>query len=153
MAARPKCYLASPLGFDDAGRLYLRDVYVPALSELVDPVDPWMLVSVDEVEQARAAGESAALNARLGELNARAIDGCELLVAHLDGQEVDSGTASEVGYAVARGLCCFGLRTDFRRCGEEGSAVNLQLEWFIHSSGGTIARTLPDLIVALRGAL
>ena len=41
--ARPRCYVASPLGFTEAGRRYYADVYLPALAEVVTPVDPWTL--------------------------------------------------------------------------------------------------------------
>jgi nucleoside 2-deoxyribosyltransferase len=135
--ARRRCYVASPLGFSDAGRLYYSDVFLPALEAVVEPVDPWSL----------STGTEPPLE--IGRRNAEAIDGCELLVAHLDGQEVDSGTAAEVGYAAARGLTCFGLRTDLRQSGEPGVAVNLQVEHFIVASGGSIATSLDDLIAAL----
>jgi nucleoside 2-deoxyribosyltransferase len=36
------------------------------------------------------------------------------MVAILDGSQVDDGTAWEIGYAYARGLPVWGLRTDFR---------------------------------------
>jgi nucleoside 2-deoxyribosyltransferase len=140
----PRCYVASPLGFSEPGRHYLDSVLLPALREVVEVVDPWSFPSAGAV-----AGRSLALE--LGRRNAEAIDGCSLLVAVLDGQEVDSGTASEVGYAAARGLRCFGLRSDFRESGEEGVAVNLQVEYFIAASGGVVARSLDELVAALRG--
>jgi transketolase len=40
---RPRCYVASPLGFTAAGRLWNDQVLLPALREVVDPVDPWAL--------------------------------------------------------------------------------------------------------------
>jgi nucleoside 2-deoxyribosyltransferase len=141
---RPRCYVASPLGFSEAGRLYLGSVLLPALRDVVEVVDPWSFPAAGAV-----AGRELALE--LGRRNAEAIDGCSLLVAVLDGQEVDSGTASEVGYAAARGLRCFGLRSDFRESGEEGVAVNLQVEYFVVASGGVVARSLDELVVALRG--
>jgi nucleoside 2-deoxyribosyltransferase len=135
---RPRCYVASALGFTEAGRHYYAEAFLPALSRVVDPVDPWAL------------GDPTTDLAEIGRRNAEAIDSCQLLVAHLDGQEVDSGTAAEVGYAAARGLKCFGLRTDLRQSGEPGAKVNLQVEHFIVASGGSIAKTLEDLIAALR---
>jgi nucleoside 2-deoxyribosyltransferase len=142
MADLPRCYIASPLGFSEAGRHYYREVYLPALRRVVTPVDPWPVVMPSaplDREQALDAGRR----------NAEAIDGCELLVAFLDGQEVDSGTAAEVGYAAARGLRCFGLRTDLRQSGEPGVAINLQVEWFIVGSGGFVAGSLDQLVGAL----
>ena len=149
MSAR-RCYVASPLGFSEAGRLYYQQVLLPALHTVVEPVDPWALTSAAEVERAAAEGRSRELALEIGRRNAEAIAGCELLVAHLDGQEVDSGTAAEVGYAAARGLTCFGLRSDLRQAGEAGVAVNLQVEHFIVASGGAIVASLPELLTLLR---
>jgi nucleoside 2-deoxyribosyltransferase len=86
----------------------------------------------------------------IGRRNTGAIQSCVLLVAVLDGQEPDSGTAAELGYAAALEKTCFGLRSDFRQAGEEGVAVNLQVETFVIGSGGTIVASLEDLIAALR---
>jgi nucleoside 2-deoxyribosyltransferase len=77
-----------------------------------------------------------------------------MLIAQLDGQEVDAGTAAEVGYAAALGLPCLGVRSDLRESGEPGMAVNLQVEAFVALSGGFVARSLQELVTrlaALRG--
>ncbi len=145
----PRCYVASPLGFGEAGRHYYATVYLPALRTVVEPVDPWALTSAAEVVQAAAAGRQAQMALEIGRRNIAAIDSCALLVAHLDGQELDSGTAAEVGYASARGLRCFGLRTDLRDAGEPGALVNLQVQTFIVESGGAILPTLELLLAAL----
>jgi nucleoside 2-deoxyribosyltransferase len=141
---RRRCYVASPLGFTEAGRDYYARVYLPALATVVEPVDPWLLgatvpESTDEREWALA----------IGRRNIEAIRSCQLLVAHLDGQEPDSGTVAELGYGAALGLRCFGLRSDLRQTGEPGVAVNLQVEAFIVDSGGMIAATLDELVAEL----
>jgi nucleoside 2-deoxyribosyltransferase len=150
---RQRCYIASPLGFTEPGRRYLADVYLPALAAVVDPVDPWALVTPDEVAAARARGGERELALAIGRRNTEAIRSCRLLVAQLDGQEVDSGTAAEVGYAAAAGLTCFGWRSDLRQAGEAGVRVNLQLESFIVDSGGDIADSLPELLRFLARAV
>jgi nucleoside 2-deoxyribosyltransferase len=152
--ARPRCYVASPLGFTEAGREYYARRYLPALAEHVEPVDPWALTSPDEFAAARAQGREHALGIAVGARNAEAIRGVQLLVAHLDGQEVDAGTAAEVGYAAALGLPCLALRSDLRASGEPGMRVNLQLEAFVVLSGGFVAESLDELLerlTALRG--
>ena len=104
---------------------------------------------------ARAAGREYELGIEVGARNAEAIGGAELLIAQLDGQEVDAGTAAEVGYAAALGLPCLAVRSDMRSSGEPGMHVNLQLEAFIVLSGGFVAASLADLVArlaALRGA-
>ena len=87
-----------------------------------------------------------AFGIEVGERNAVAIGGSQLLIAQLDGQEVDAGTAAEVGYAAALGLPCVGIRSDLRASGEPGMHVNLQLEAFIVLSGGFIATSLDELV-------
>ena len=47
-----------------------------------------------------------------------AIENCTCLVALLDGTQVDDGTAWEIGYAYAKGIPVYGLRTDFRNAGD-----------------------------------
>lgn len=147
---RPRCYVASPLGFTASGRDWNERVLLPALAAVVQPVDPWTLATVAELEQARSDGRERELALEIGLRNAAAIRSCRLLAAVLDGQELDSGTAAEVGYATALGLRCVGLRTDLRQAGEQGVAVNLQVEAFIVSSGGAIVTTLEDLVDVLR---
>jgi nucleoside 2-deoxyribosyltransferase len=147
--ARPRCYVASPLGFSEAGRDYYAQRYLPALAEHVEPVDPWALASPDEFAAARAQGREHVLGIEVGTRNAEAIRGAQLLVAHLDGQEVDAGTAAEVGYAAALGLPCLALRSDLRCSGEPGMRVNLQLEAFVVLSGGFVAGSLAELLARL----
>jgi len=59
--ARPRCYIASPLGFSEATRGYYRDVYLPALARRVEVVDPWALTSKEEVAQAETESRLRAL--------------------------------------------------------------------------------------------
>jgi nucleoside 2-deoxyribosyltransferase len=142
--SKRRCYIASPLGFTEAGRDYHERVYLPALAAVVEPVDPW---SLPTVTAPGASDRERAL--AIGRANIAAIRSCRLLVAHLDGQEPDSGTVAELGYAAALGLRCFGLRSDLRQSGEPGVAVNLQVEAFVLDSGGMIAATLEELVAAL----
>ena len=61
--------------------------------------------------------------------NLQAMNDCDLMVAILDGPQVDDGTAWEVGYFFSQGKRIIGIRTDFRRAGEaEKSSVNLMVE-------------------------
>jgi nucleoside 2-deoxyribosyltransferase len=111
---------------------------LPALAAVVTPVDPWSLTSPEAISEARAAGKLHEMALEIGRRNIVAIKSCALLVAVLDGQEPDSGTAAELGYAAALEKTCFGLRSDFRQAGEEGVAVNLQLR---HSSLGAAVKS------------
>ena len=61
--------------------------------------------------------------------NLKAMNDCDLMVAILDGSQVDDGTAWEVGYFFSQGKQIIGIRTDFRRAGESyASIVNLMVE-------------------------
>lgn len=59
--------------------------------------------------------------------NLNAIEKSDIIVAVVDGTDIDSGTAWEIGYASAKGKPIVGLRTDFRTLGIEGR-VNLMIE-------------------------
>jgi nucleoside 2-deoxyribosyltransferase len=85
--------------------------------------------------------------------NEAAIRRCNLVVAVLDGVDVDSGTASEIGFAYGLGKRSYGLRTDSRLAGDNpGALVNLQVQYWIEASGGKVVTTVDDLLVALRDA-
>lgn len=149
---RPSCYVASPLGFSEAGRYYYYREYLPALTRIVEPIDPWALTTADEIAEAQASGRAHEFALEIGRRNAQAIRGCALLAALLDGQEPDAGTVSEVGFAAGLGLRCYGLRSDFRESGEAGTRINLQVETFIVESGGLIVSKLDELVAVLAEA-
>ncbi|WP_320670925.1 nucleoside 2-deoxyribosyltransferase [Patulibacter defluvii] len=150
---RPRCYVASPLGFSEATRDWYRDVLLTALAELVEPVDPWALSDEAEFAAAAAAGRQREWALEVGRRNAEAIRSCALLVAHLDGQEPDSGTVAEVGYACGLGRRCYGIRSDLRQAGEAGVPLNLQVVAFIEASGGAVEPSTSALVARLRADL
>ncbi len=85
----------------------------------------------------------ARFNMLIGERNRKAIESS-------DGTNVDSGTASEIGYFFALGKKILGYRGDFRLTGDNpGSTVNLQVEYFIRKSGGRIVCSVEELADAL----
>jgi nucleoside 2-deoxyribosyltransferase len=155
----PLAYIASPLGFSKTSKPYYENVLLPAVRKAgIEPLDPWADPDADHefaAALALPAGETQlaalrAINRRLGESNARMITRADGLLAVLDGVDVDSGTAAEIGFASARGKPIAGLRLDIRRTGDnEGATVNLQVEHFIAASGGEITRTLDAAVVLL----
>ncbi len=93
------------------------------------------------------------LDHRVGAANVELIDRSAAVLALLDGTDVDSGTAAEIGYASTR-IPVIGLRTDVRPAGDnEGVTVNLQVEHFIRRSGGSIHHTVDDAVAALRSVV
>jgi nucleoside 2-deoxyribosyltransferase len=159
MPGTARIYMAGPLGFSEAGRHFHASVLVPYVQALgYEVVDPWALIEPSVIDAARAmppgpARQSAweRLNREMGARNCAAIDGADGVVAVLDGPDVDSGTAAEIGYAFARGKLIVGYRGDYRSSADnEASIVNLQVEYFIRQSGGTIVNRYQDLESSLR---
>lgn len=73
-----------------------------------------------------------------------ALNKADIVVASLNGVDVDSGTAFELGYAFAKGKKLFGLHTDFRTFSPT-SDVNLML-----LKSCVMCHSLQELDVALR---
>jgi nucleoside 2-deoxyribosyltransferase len=157
-----KIYTAGPLGFSQAGSAFHNDVIIPELIRLGhEPLDPWRLTDLAKIDAVLALpyGETRReawrkLNVEIGGNNRAAIDRCDLVFAVLDGTDVDSGTAAEIGYAFARDKKIIGYRGDFRLSADnEGAVVNLQVDYFIRQSGGEIIARIADLAAALGGKL
>jgi nucleoside 2-deoxyribosyltransferase len=153
-----KIYMASPLGFSEAGRLFYDGTLIPEVVRLgFEVVDPWTLTDQAKMEAVQNMPYGQArrdawrrLNVEIGGNNRAGIDRADMVLAVLDGVDVDSGTAAEIGYAFAKGKPILGYRGDFRVSADnEGSTVNLQVEYFIRQSGGDIVTKLADLAPAL----
>jgi nucleoside 2-deoxyribosyltransferase len=147
-------YLAGPSGFFAAGLQWHNQVVVPAVAAAgLVPKDPWagpspiteVLESMEYGAPRRAALHAA--NLAQGRIDLAMIDESEAILASLDGQDVDSGTALEIGYGFARGVLIVGLRTDIRRCSDnEGCTVNLMIETCIEDSGGILTDSLDTAV-------
>jgi len=149
-----KIYIASPFGFSEAGRFFLYEKLMPVLYELkLVCIDPWKLTEEKLIENANGVENGAEkkkqwinLNRIIAENNKKGIEESDWMLAVLDGSDVDSGTAAEIGYAAALNKKICGYRSDFRRCGDnDGAIVNLQVEYFILNSGGRIVSSLSEL--------
>jgi nucleoside 2-deoxyribosyltransferase len=161
---KPIVYTAGPLGFSEVGRAFHNGTFVPMLERLgFEVLDPWKLTPDELVRpvldmpygQAKKSTLET-LNIVIGRNNRNAIQACDLVVAVLDGTDVDSGTAAEVGYAAGLNKPIEGYRGDFRRASDnDGSVVNLQVEFFMmhHSYHGRIATNMSELEANLLGYL
>jgi nucleoside 2-deoxyribosyltransferase len=151
-SARPQVYVAGPGGFDAAGRAWHRSVCAHLSAAGFDVLDPWA-ASASEFERVftmptRAARLDALRNANraAGATNAAMIREADAVLALLDGVDVDSGSAAEIGYAAAVGTAVVGYRTDWRNSGDnEAAVVNLQVEYFIEHSGGAVISGGPSV--------
>lgn len=149
-----KAYFASGFGFSESTRRYMDEVCVPQLKSVpLEVVNPWDLTTDAEVAAALKDGSPTALaelRLLIGRRNADAIRGSDLLLANLDGQEVDSGVAWEMGLAYGLGKPVFAWRNDFRASGELGGRINLQVAYGIR---GAIEPSLEAFAARLRREL
>lgn len=125
-------YLAGPL-FTEAERAWHTQTKALLLQAAarqdaaIDVVWPYELITTEEIIALGSAART--------EIFRRCKDGLDnahIVVALLDGTQVDDGTAWEIGYFFSRksaGQTIIGIRTDFRQAGESASAiVNAMIE-------------------------
>lgn len=146
-------YLASPLGFSPeyaSYRLKIKERLVQIGLSVLDPWDQPLRPALQEARAMTDYGERVKafkeIAFDIGKANEEMIRSCDTLLGVLDGAELDSGTASEIGFAAALGKPCHGLRTDFRASGEfDGQPFNLQVMYWIESSGGELFSNIDDI--------
>ena len=156
-AKNTNVYLAGPDGFTPVLLAWHRDVLVPGVVAAgLTPLSPWEKFAEDFSEVlSMAPGPQrttamSELDYRIGAANAALIETSSGMLANLDGVDVDSGTASEIGYGAALGLVISGVRSDLRRSSEnDGTQVNLQVEYFITRTGGHVHHTYEAAIAEL----
>lgn len=143
------------MGFAQSTRRFYDDFLnrLSRSSERLIILNPWAKDWSERVHQINKEDKYFArlvawktLNHEIGRHNRILLDECDMVIAILDGVDVDSGTAAEIGYAHAKGKFIMGLRTDMRQSGDNlGSKVNLQVEYFIHDTGGEILDSVDEL--------
>lgn len=148
---KKKIYIAGPL-FSSHERSFLEEI-VKTLSEKLslDSIKDVFLphrdageVDVHEKNKAFIFDEDIK---RLGE--------ADIIIALLDGPDVDSGTCIELGYAYSRGKEIFGILTDFRKWDEKESVKDINLMvWGVCLRGSRIYKGVNnELILNLKKAL
>jgi nucleoside 2-deoxyribosyltransferase len=147
-----RIYVASPLGFAESTRAFMAELLTCLTSAGHGVFDPWSQADGDPFTNIRSDTPEHRLadlreaNHAIGRANENGIRGCDIVLAVLDGVDVDSGTASEIGFAYGTGKRIFGLRTDMRVTGDnEAAIVNLQVEYWIRASGGDVFRSLAEV--------
>ena len=87
-----------------------------------------------------------ALPLQIFQANLQALKEADIMVAMLDGPQVDDGTAWEIGYFFMQGKKILGIRTDFRRAGEtDNSRVNLMIECSCQGISSSLEELASDL--------
>ncbi len=153
-----KVYLASPLGFAASTKAYMDELERALAGTGITVINPWKSDFNAAFQRVNAIADYAErvaalrrLNTEVGRENEESIRASDAVLAVLDGVDMDSGTASEMGFAFALGKCVHGLRTDIRLIGDnEGSVINLQVQYWIEASGGKIVRTLEEAVAIFR---
>lgn len=154
MTKQIKIYIASPLGFSEIGRNFLYSQIIPKIKNIgYEVLNPWELTPQELIQPVanipygqERKNKWKELNKIIGKNNADAIKESNGVLAILDGADIDSGTAAEIGYAVALGKPVLGYRGDFRLSADnDGSIINLQVQYFIETSGGKIINKIEDL--------
>lgn len=117
-----KIYLAGPL-FSEAEQNWLRGLKRQLQDLGYDVAWPYELFNQDEL-----ASWGDVASKRIMEGCRDALEACDLVVALLDGTQIDDGTAWELGFAYAKDIPSIGIRTDARYCGETpGARVNAMI--------------------------
>jgi nucleoside 2-deoxyribosyltransferase len=99
----------------------------PVLAVSAEIIFPYDLITQEEIDLLGAKA-----NLEIFSRCKSHLDDADIVIALLDGSQVDDGTAWEIGYFFARKSPeqkITGIRTDFRRAGEsEGAVVNPMIE-------------------------
>jgi nucleoside 2-deoxyribosyltransferase len=123
-----KIYLAGPL-FSEAERNWLKDIRarIEGFGDEINVLWPYELITQEDKESLGTMAKQEIFQRCKSHL-----EDSDMLIAVLDGPQVDDGTSWEIGYFYARrkpGQKIIGIRTDFRKAGEcEGAKVNAMIE-------------------------
>jgi len=142
-------YLAGPL-FSKAERNWIREIrhHILAFAKKqpmeIHIVWPYELISQHEIESMGAEAIHEIFSR-----NKLKLDTANILIAVLDGTQVDDGTAWEIRYFYARRSVeskIIGIRTDLRNAGDlKHSTINLMIE----ASCNKIVISIDDLLAEL----
>ena len=133
-------YIASPL-FSDMEKQYINNI-VDIISEKLE------LKSHDDFYIPHRDNKYNEWEAKIYNTNMENLNNCDIMVAILDGKDIDSGTAFEIGYFAAQNKPVLGLLTDKRSYDKDGD-LNLKLNTMIFGSlnyGCLVFSDLDDLI-------
>lgn len=125
-----RVYVASPYGFTEAGRRFLPAFHaaIEAAGANIYILDPWAAPPMTDLVST-------------GLRNFASIRQADLVVAGLDGPDVDSGTAAEIGYATGLQIPVIGYRNDMRASQDHPDGqINLQVETCLHLRGAFVTQ-------------
>jgi nucleoside 2-deoxyribosyltransferase len=149
-------YLAGPYGFAESTRGFFANIAKLITLMGGEVLDPWTLTDPQLIDSAvtlpygiEKRDRWKYVNQVLGKNDENAIRKATGVIACLDGVDVDSGTAAEIGAAYMLGIPIIGYRGDFRLSTDnEGGTVNIMVQYFIENSAqgkGKIITSMKDL--------
>lgn len=144
MTSKKKIYVAGPL-FSEHERKFLEEMTVTIANSLgLDSKKDIFLPHRD-------AGDVGVYDKRRTEMfsiDLKYLDDATIIVALLDGQDVDSGTAVEMGYAYAQGKKIFGILTDWRRWSPSTEVENINnMIWGVCGKGERIYNKIDEIFI------
>lgn len=146
-------YSSNALGISREGRKYLRKTLLPELKKIdgLEVIDPWnSIISLPESEIPDPLPSiSEAERMKIGADNFAMIDRSDLVLANIDGKDVDSGVGAEIGYAYARGKTIIGYYLESKN-GAAPMPENIQIESPIIFSGGTVVGGISAVLETLK---
>ena len=149
-------YLANNFGFAETTQRELERIkcllsknyiVLEPFYESRDIVDRYMPLIQREKNIDRVKELYRKMSLEIGKRNVELMNISDYMVAILDGDLIDEGVASEIGYFYSLERPIYALKTDFRIAGDNiGVLVNLQVQYFIEDSGGRIFESVGALI-------
>ena len=139
-----RAYIAGPL-FCKAEREYnlqLKERLSEFSVEAVLPQDCDMLFEASQMDGRTYADEAAE---KVFRRDLALLESCDALIINLDGRVPDEGACVELGYAYAKGIPVYGIKTDVRV--SEYGIDNMMVAGMLR---GRIARDVPALADMLR---
>ncbi|MCD6241176.1 nucleoside 2-deoxyribosyltransferase [Candidatus Bathyarchaeota archaeon] len=145
MTAKKKIiYIAGPL-FSKHERRFLEEIVVTLANKLgLDPEKDFFLPHRD----AGDVGVHGEGREDKFHIDLKHLDEAKVVIALLDGPDVDSGTAVELGYAYARSKEIFGILTDWRRWSVDNKVQNINnMIWGVCKQGRHIFRKIDNELI------
>lgn len=144
MEKRKRIYIAGPL-FSEHERKFLEEIAEKLAKAGLDPQKDIFLPHRDAGDIGiHGEGRDETFSSDL-----KFLDDASVVIALLDGPDVDSGTAVELGYAFARNKEIFGILTDWRRWSPNKQKVeNINnMVWGVCGKGERIYQRIDDKFI------
>ena len=143
MEKKKRVYIAGPL-FSEHERKFLEDMANNLASNVgLDPKRDIFLPHRDVGE----IGIHGKGRKEIFSCDLKFLDNASIIVALLDGPDVDSGTAAELGYAFARNKEIFGILTDWRRWSKQEVKNLNNMIWGVCGEGKHIFKGVNDRFI------